>query len=805
MNRVHLLRPLQFSVIAALAATSLTAQINQDNSGEPVYELEAFQVSASEGYAATSGMFATGFNTSLIQTPIAISLVTEEFLRDTAMDNLGTVASYMSGVTASEEDESGQGPAFYVRGFRSKWANRNGMRRYSVNGIDNIARFEVVKGPAAVNYGEVAPGGIVNIVTKRPLFADAKAISIEAGSYDFYRAIVEFDEAFGSDDQYGFRTYVSLTDSGGWRDFTSQERTFFYAGLGWKPTRKIKVYLEYETLSDFRNVAPGVPYGNREWIEHVANPPADLLAYARANPDNVSQYRAVASASTDEQARQRLSNVWTQLTGINVNSQWRSTYETVRGTDPESMTDYLTDLYPQGYEINLSGPDGFIDTTMTTLGTEVVFAMNERTTIRSMFVYDERENRLLENREGDRVRGDGKLPVGLRRPMLKNESWQFSLQGVTGFTTGPVDHDLFAGVSRYYDKWRPHEAVRREGFKVPATFDPRTDEPLSIGESVTGEYILNSGSANDWEMDSVYATHVGRFWKDRFITLLGARYQKVSNKPYGGSFEKTYSAVTPMMGFTFEIIPDVTIFASRSEAYSPNQGLVDLVDPEEYGRPEELDVNVPDEESAGFDIGIKTAWRDNTITGSVSYFEVEIDKTSNRIVDQEATESDPRNNDENPDNDVSVLRFASGDFSSGIEMDVVFTPSDNYQLQLAYTYLNEASFAENKPGIRKMMAPLHELGIWNKYSFLDGFMEGFEFGMGMRYRDEFVAFDLNPELMAPSSTVFDGLVRYKTRVRDMDLSISLNIKNIFDKRYIISGPNLPGDARLFRLNVTLKF
>lgn len=46
-------------------------------------------------------------------------------------------------------------------------------------------RVEVLKGPASVLYGQVAPGGVVNLVSKRPLFEPHYDLGLTIGSYDF--------------------------------------------------------------------------------------------------------------------------------------------------------------------------------------------------------------------------------------------------------------------------------------------------------------------------------------------------------------------------------------------------------------------------------------------------------------------------------------------------------------------------------------------------------------------------------------------------------------------------------------------
>src|SRR6185312_1031769 len=61
--------------------------------------------------------------------------------------------------------------AFTMRGFPVNTLMENGVFRYISYNIDNVDRVEIVKGPAAVFFGQGYPGGVINYVTKQPSFA----------------------------------------------------------------------------------------------------------------------------------------------------------------------------------------------------------------------------------------------------------------------------------------------------------------------------------------------------------------------------------------------------------------------------------------------------------------------------------------------------------------------------------------------------------------------------------------------------------------------------------------------------------
>lgn len=64
---------------------------------------------------------------------------------------------------------------------------RDGFHGPSVFDFTNVSRVEVVKGPASFLYGQVAPGGIVNIITKSPQAQFAATSDVAMGSYGQHR------------------------------------------------------------------------------------------------------------------------------------------------------------------------------------------------------------------------------------------------------------------------------------------------------------------------------------------------------------------------------------------------------------------------------------------------------------------------------------------------------------------------------------------------------------------------------------------------------------------------------------------
>ncbi|MDZ8261520.1 TonB-dependent receptor plug domain-containing protein [Nostoc sp. ChiQUE01b] len=97
---------------------------------------------------------------------------------------------------------------FFIRGFTGSTTYRDGFRDFGfLSPIDvaNIDRLEILKGPASVLYGQNDPGGIVNIVSKRPLQQPRYEASFTVGSYNFYRSTLDLSSPLNSEKTAAYR------------------------------------------------------------------------------------------------------------------------------------------------------------------------------------------------------------------------------------------------------------------------------------------------------------------------------------------------------------------------------------------------------------------------------------------------------------------------------------------------------------------------------------------------------------------------------------------------------------------------
>jgi iron complex outermembrane receptor protein len=128
--------------------------------------------------------------------PQNVAILPAKLLKDVNITRLDAALEMVSGVE-HQNNFGGLWDAFAVRGFVG---DPNVPSGYLLNGFSsgrgfggprdasNIDHIEVLKGPTSALFGRGEPGGTINVITKKPLFAPQGSFSASAGSYSTYRA-----------------------------------------------------------------------------------------------------------------------------------------------------------------------------------------------------------------------------------------------------------------------------------------------------------------------------------------------------------------------------------------------------------------------------------------------------------------------------------------------------------------------------------------------------------------------------------------------------------------------------------------
>jgi iron complex outermembrane recepter protein len=245
--------------------TSAASAGTSANNSSAVVELSPFEVSSTtdRGYIATRASGATKTNTPMIELPHSIQVLNSEFITDTNSQTVFQAARYVSNVSGGNQRGD---DALLIRGFAvSRLRNGQPYAQNNAFTFDEMAAFErveIIKGASAVLYGTSAPGGLVNLVDKRPLPRRQTSLSLTAGSYDFYKGTIDTTGPIGKfgDVSVNYRAIAAYEDSQSWRSFASRERAYVNGALEFQLGKSTNLVSRVEYQADDLLDSYGKPY-----------------------------------------------------------------------------------------------------------------------------------------------------------------------------------------------------------------------------------------------------------------------------------------------------------------------------------------------------------------------------------------------------------------------------------------------------------------------------------------------------------------------------------------------------------------
>ncbi|MBD9537558.1 TonB-dependent siderophore receptor [Stenotrophomonas sp. STM01] len=214
--------------------TALAAGPELAEAADPARTLDAVHVNA---YRTTShASSATKTDTAVAETAQSVSVIAREELDARGVQNLNEAMRYVAGVTLESSGIDNRVDDFRIRGFDAgSWSNNvtvDGMRapqgsQWNRTMVDswNLERVEVLKGPSAVMYGQVAPGGMVNQVSKTPTPDQQQVLRLGIDGNGQYNTA--FDVGTGTGDNRHLLRLVGLYRDGETQiDHTEQKHWF---------------------------------------------------------------------------------------------------------------------------------------------------------------------------------------------------------------------------------------------------------------------------------------------------------------------------------------------------------------------------------------------------------------------------------------------------------------------------------------------------------------------------------------------------------------------------------------------------
>jgi len=265
---------------ADAAALSSSGAVGE---GTKPTELPEVKVTAppESGYSVPNATTATKTDTPLMETPASVQVIPQQVLQDQKATTLDQALSNVSGARGSN---LGWAEYIYLRGFNTFSYLRDGFRIDDPSGLgglltlSNVDSIEVLKGPAAILYGRVEPGGVVNLITKQPQATPHYSLEQSFGSWDHYITTVDATGPVNENKTLLYRLIFSYDTSDFWIDNIQNERTFIAPTIQWKPGAHTQVTVETSYSHDQSTLYQQsvVPYDTTthqfQWGDRSANP-----------------------------------------------------------------------------------------------------------------------------------------------------------------------------------------------------------------------------------------------------------------------------------------------------------------------------------------------------------------------------------------------------------------------------------------------------------------------------------------------------------------------------------------------------
>jgi len=689
------------------------------------------------GYNAVEAV-STKAGIPLIRNPGSIQVVPREVIDDQqAISVQDAIVGNVSGVTLTGPQLGGI--AFTIRGFNvGQNFFRNNLRQPQSLNIDtqNLQSIEVVKGPAAMLYGRVEPGGLVNLVPKRPLLVPYYDIQEQVGSFGLTRTTIDATGPVTADRTLAYRVNLDYTHENSFTDFVNDQNIFIAPTISYRPTNDFVLNIDGE-YQKFRFV------DNTSGQVAVGNGPAQIpISRYLEDPSITTRYKSFQERGLFAYDwTYKLSPDWSLTNRFSYN-----TYNTFTAWTPATSFTNATGLVTQGLRFG-----AFTSQTVAT---------------------------------------------------------NLDLKGKV--VTGPLEHNLLAGVD-YYNYDQPNASFIQKPPGASGVPSINLYAPVYLGTGLPN--VANNNAVINRDISTgIYGQDMISFLDDGLHLLLGGRYD-------WAGFDNTFTIGTPAQAAAaFQM--------RRGEAFSPRAGLVVQPFPwlsfygsytRSFGTDSALFAGatapLSPQHGIQYEGGVKAEFFDKRLTATLAFYDI----VKNNIVQS--------TNIQNVFENIDAQ-------SKGVEIDITGRLDENWSVIANYSHddariirdLNATTALAGSllrgcnpyqtggnTGCQLAGIPLDSGNLWLKYD-ADGVLKGLSVGGGMNLVGQRQG-DNENTFQLPAYALVNGMVAYRFKVANANVTAQLNVKNLFDQSWYgsVGSPNAtrfrvyPGAPRTFLGSIRVEF
>ncbi|MCW5549586.1 MAG: TonB-dependent receptor plug domain-containing protein [Opitutaceae bacterium] len=809
------------------------------------------------GYRSVYSAGGSLVSVELSTLPSSITVLNNELIKDTGVTDLFELSRYATGT--DWHNIPFNETQYDIRGINNEHQSRNFFIWYIPTDTFSVERVEVLRGPNALLYGTAAPGGLMNIVTKRAEFKNAASATMSVGSWERRRAEVDVNRKVN--DKLALRVNLAVAHSEDFRDFRKSDFWGAHVAGTFQPFAKTRIRFEGEVGRLDRNIG------------------TVMLS------DNFSSYDPAVSATAGTTVRTGdANNYYISYDGRTVTRYGAAGFRRSEGTTlvMDQTSPYFS-LVPREYQFQ--GPTPYITRNYSQ------WAMTVEQTLFDKLNLEATVNR--QNSHNDQVRGDTDaavlrrdpnplLPDGSPNPNL-NELYvdhrhiQFNYRNwVTDLRlAASYNLELPLGIEqRLVGMWtHRHAPFEGKSYQERSTDDLRVlvyrRKYVDEYESRDHTWNLLSGQTRLFGVGATWAKSVtdlssrsiaaiGKYWDGRIHTVVGhvrheldVERQRVvtaaRSVPGGGT-------VAESVGYTGIWAPDATLSADNINYGAVidvlrnfNGMRVSLVgNYAEAFRPSGQDFSVlggilAPLEGEGREFGIRIEAFEGKAALSFTHFDIGVNNTRSAVPQNVR---DQINSMFGAGTVIPTGIGPTGDTislnSRGHEVELTLNPVPNWTLMANYSHVDlrqsdvfpftrpfwERARAENRPLaeynlLNNLISPAvtnaqfvapereHSVNVFTRYAFRDGKLKGLVLGGGLNYRGEaYLGIVGGQYYFTPDFLIANLLLGYSTKVAGFDTTFSLNINNVTNEvtytaqRLTSAQWDRPRD---FRLSASVKF
>ncbi|PHM55341.1 TonB-dependent siderophore receptor [Xenorhabdus hominickii] len=248
---------------ALLLSPYASASNNTANNNEDIITVTSTNKGNSvEHFVESDSAAGTKSTTPLIKTPQSISVINRTQMEAQGVTTVADALNYSSGVVTNYRGSSNRNDEVIIRGFRYASKFLDGLSYATGGQVDPwlLERVELVHGPASVLYGQISPGGLINMTSKKPTAQPIHEVQLKAGSHSLGELAFDFGGALNDDISVLYRLNGILSTQKQFVKDYKKERIAIAPALTWIPNNNTTFTLltsyQYDPKAGYRNFYP---------------------------------------------------------------------------------------------------------------------------------------------------------------------------------------------------------------------------------------------------------------------------------------------------------------------------------------------------------------------------------------------------------------------------------------------------------------------------------------------------------------------------------------------------------------------